>query len=405
MEEPGRLRIPPLQPDRDLPVQTCTGPGEKCSDHTAMAEPELVPTGPGTVDRHTQNPEIATGSFNVPIGRSSSSDTGQQSTDGRLEAIRSSLGEQGLSSAARDLIIAGNRSTTHAAYKSAWNIWKNWCSTRNINPVSSDLNSVLEFLTHQFHEGKSASTIGVYRSMLSSTLGITLPVNERLGQHPQVCQLMAGVYNCRPPTPRYSNTWNPDGVLEYLKSTPVLDLLELSKKLVTLLALTTLRRCSELASISLNSISFSSQGTSFILLKPLKAQHSGPMKSITVGEWPTDIRICPVATMKEYIAICKPLRTISNSDRLFITTTKPHVPVSTATIGRWIKSTLQKSGVDTRVFSAHSTRGAAASKAAAKGTNIQSILDRGHWTKESTFARFYCRTVPDSAVEQSVLSL
>jgi hypothetical protein len=144
---------------------------------------------------------------------------------------------------------------------------------------------------------------------------------------------------------------------------------------------------------------------SFILLKPLKAQHSGPTKTITVGEWSTDIRICPVATMKEYIAISKPLRTVSNSDRLFFTTTKPHVPVSSATVGRWIKSTLQDCGVDTTVFSAHSTRGAAASKAAAKGTNIQSILDRGHWTKESTFARFYCRTVPDSTVEQSVLSL
>jgi len=206
--------------------------------------------------------------------------------------------------------------------------------------MSSSVNSVLEFLTHQFHEGKSASTIGVYRSMLSSTLGITLPVNDRLGQHPQICQLMAGIYNSRPPTPRYSNTWNPDGVLEYFKSTPALDLLQLSKKLVTLLALTTLRRCSELASISLNSISFSSRGISFILLKPLKAQHSGPTKTITVGEWSTDIRICPVATMKECIAISKPLRTVSNADRLFFTTTKPHIPVSSATVGRWIKSTL-----------------------------------------------------------------
>ena len=62
-----------------------------------------------------------------------------------------------------------------------------------------------------------------------------------------------------------------------------------------------------------------------------------------------------------------------------------------STIGRWIKEQLKEAGIDTSTFSAHSTRGAAASKAAASGISIQTILDQGQWPRESTFAHFYHR--------------
>ena len=32
----------------------------------------------------------------------------------------------------------------------------------------------------------------------------------------------------------------------------------------------------------------------------------------------------------------------------------------------------------------------------AQGIPVQSILDQGHWARESTFARFYKRTVPSN---------
>jgi hypothetical protein len=54
--------------------------------------------------------------------------------------------------------------------------------------------------------------------------------------------------------------------------------------------------------------------------------------------------------------------------------------------------------VDTSVFSAHFTRGAAASKAASAGVSIQTILKQGHWANESTFVKFYRR---DTAIDQN----
>jgi hypothetical protein len=52
---------------------------------------------------------------------------------------------------------------------------------------------------------------------------------------------------------------------------------------------------------------------------------------------------------------------------------------------------LKETGINTAIFSAHSVRGAASSKAAAAGVPIQSILNQGHWASESTFAKFYRR--------------
>ncbi|KAI9562463.1 hypothetical protein GHT06_009896 [Daphnia sinensis] len=58
------------------------------------------------------------------------------------------------------------------------------------------------------------------------------------------------------------------------------------------------------------------------------------------------------------------------------------------------KEQLKEASIDTTTFSAHSTRGAAASKAAASGIPIQAVLNQGHWFRESTFAKFYKRDIP-----------
>ena len=49
--------------------------------------------------------------------------------------------------------------------------------------------------------------------------------------------------------------------------------------------------------------------------------------------------------------------------RLFIAARKP---VTSATIGHWLKNFTEQSGIDTSIFMAHSTRGAATFKASAE---------------------------------------
>ena len=39
-----------------------------------------------------------------------------------------------------------------------------------------------------------------------------------VGKHPLVCRFMKGVYNQRPPQPRYSSTWDVGVVLDHIRS-------------------------------------------------------------------------------------------------------------------------------------------------------------------------------------------
>ena len=70
-----------------------------------------------------------------------------------------------------------------------------------------------------------------------------------IGQHPLVTRLLKGVYNLRPPQPRYSDTWNVDMVIRHLQSlgnNSKLTLKVLGQKLALLMALVEASRSSEL---------------------------------------------------------------------------------------------------------------------------------------------------------------
>ena len=62
-----------------------------------------------------------------------------------------------------------------------------------------------------------------------------------------------------------------------------------------------------------------------------------------------------------------------------------------SSIGRCIKTLLEKAGADTKQFSTHSTRNASTSKAASIPVDI--ILATAGWKEGSTFRRFYNKPV------------
>ena len=96
------------------------------------------------------------------------------------------------------------------------------------------------------------------------------------------------------------------------------------------------------------------------------------------------------------------LTNANNESKLFICLRKPQKEVSGSTIGRWVKNYLSLAGVNSHNFSAHSTRGAAASKAASLGVPIDSILATASWSSQSTFARFYHRPLDAPTVAGAV---
>ena len=70
---------------------------------------------------------------------------------------------------------------------------------------------------------------------------------------------------------------------------------------------------------------------------------------------------------------------------------KPFHPASSATIARWIKSTLTKVGIDTAVFNAHSTRTASTLAAEEARASIPEILKAADWSSNLVFKSFCYR--------------
>ena len=79
---------------------------------------------------------------------------------------------------------------------------------------------------------------------------------------------MKGVYNLRPPQPKYSKTWDVEIVLRYLRSMELNDKLTLkalSQKLALLFALVEASRSSELQALDLRFRVYKPEGVRFQL--------------------------------------------------------------------------------------------------------------------------------------------
>ena len=121
------------------------------------------------------------------------------------------------------------------------------------------MNDVLKFLQSFYNKELSYSTIKTARSALSNYLmGATFSgTNYTMTNHPFIVRYMKGVFNSRKPSPRYSETWDVNVVLNYMALLCPLDKLsqkEHSLKLVVLLALTSGQRCQTLKFLDIISI-------------------------------------------------------------------------------------------------------------------------------------------------------
>ena len=72
---------------------------------------------------------------------------------------------------------------------------------------------------------------------------------------------------------------------------------------------------------------------------------------------------------------------------------KPHAPISKDTVSRWLKTVLFEAGVETKIFTAHSTRAAKVSHDYYNGVNVEDILKQVGWSNNRTFEKFYKKVI------------
>ena len=85
--------------------------------------------------------------------------------------------------------------------------------------------------------------------------------------------------------------------------------------------------------------------------------------------------------------------------QLLIIYIRPYNLVFVDTVSRRLKEFLRLSGIDTSLFTWHSTRAVSASKAKQLVLSLPEILKRDQWTNKATFENFYTKPIVDNSVE------
>ena len=125
---------------------------------------------------------------------------------GCMASFRKEVSKQGFSEEVSKILQASWRQKTTCQYESAWKAWSRWYDQRQVNPFSTSLNVILEFLAELLHKGYKYRTIRVYRSTISN---LHQPIDGIvIGKHPLMSKFMKEVYSMCPSEPNLK-TWAP----------------------------------------------------------------------------------------------------------------------------------------------------------------------------------------------------
>lgn len=134
------------------------------------------------------------------------------------------------------------------------------------------------------------------------------------GGHLLVTQLMKGMFNSRPPKPKYSHTWDVTLVTKYLASLGSNRLLSLKHLSLKLAMLFCLERVSALRKLDLVHCRILPEGMEFVLSATHKSGSPYQLTKAFFARFPSNSRLCLVETSGSYL---KATRAIHQVFRLF----------------------------------------------------------------------------------------
>ena len=327
-----------------------------------------------------------------------------------LSFMRRLYKNRGFSERATNIVLQSWRQSSQKQYDAHIRKWLLFCTKRQADPICPTISMAVDFLTSLYDEGLSYSSINSARCALSAILESPTSAYPTFGEHPDVKRFMKGIFQSRPPLPRYCKTWDVNLVLQYIGTmgnSQELSLKDLTLKLVMLIALTTAQRGQSLQLLDTQNMVQEETAYTFMLNSNLKQSKPGKSTSelvIKLNAYPHDRNLCVVNACSVYLERTKLLR--GSESRLLITHQKPHKKASRDTIRRWIQQMMIKAGIDINVYKPHSVRSAAASKAKAANASLVEIMQTAGWSSAATFAKFYDREIEQgSSFADSVLSL
>ena len=165
-------------------------------------------------------------------------------------------------------------------------------------------------------------------------------------------------------------------------------------------ALITASRSSSLAKLDLKFRLFVGNGVYFKIADLTKcSRQEHPGQKIFFASFPPDSKLCFCTYLKVHIERTKTSCPTKSGSKhpLFLSYIKPHGPVTSTTLARWVKSTIAEAGIDTTKFKASS------SAAYEAGVALPDIMEAADWSTSSTFTKFYHKPVCKSSFAKAVL--
>ncbi|XP_028392200.1 uncharacterized protein LOC114531256 [Dendronephthya gigantea] len=317
--------------------------------------------------------------------------------------IRERIKRHGLTSSTTDIVMASWRTGTAKQYSIYLTKWKTYCDNEGVDMFCPGVMHAVEFLGSLYASGLSYSAINTARSALSTILPMENGVT--FGDHPLVSRTMKGIFELRPALPRYSEIWDVNVVLNYLKNQGIpaaLSLKQLTLKLTMLLCLLTGQRCQTVHSMDIKYMQKMTDRYRITIQQKLKQTKSGKhIDPIELMAFDEDPGLCVVQHLDEYIERTAKLR--DKHTQLLISYVKPHRSISKDTVARWVREVLKSSGINTDVYGAHSSRAASTSFCHRKGLDMVTIMKSAGWSNSGTFARFYGKPLEQSNFGQTVV--
>lgn len=309
---------------------------------------------------------------------------------GCRHVVREALKMKNVPDEAIIIMLSSLSDSSIKQYNSSLEKWWSFCRKNNVDPYKSDIPDILKFLTQEFQRNASHGTLNCCRSAIALLQG------PEIGEDPRMKRFFKGITKLRPTKPKFESTWDPKLVLDHVSQwgpNEEIPLKKLTLKLVTLLALITGQRMQTLSLIDIKNVQRTERFMEIKIPDRIKTSSlNRKQPALVVPYYKEDKSICVASALETYLSRTKQLR--NTVTRLFIATKKPYNAVSSQTLSRWIKNTLDTSGVDKNIFDAYSTRHASTSAAKRNGVNIEAIKKAARWTNSSrTFARFYDRDI------------
>ena len=280
--------------------------------------------------------------------------------------------------------------STQKQYACALSKWARFISLNNVPPTSPSADQCLCFFQSMFEQGASYGSINATRSFLSAFVKID---NMPAGEHPLITRFLKGVSNLRPSRPRYTQTWDPSGVLLFLKAwgpTDELPLDKLTKRLLLTFLLATGQRLQALHHLKAEDISWGPEECTIVYTTKLKT--NDPQKNPLQLHFRkySDSALCIYSHLLQYLP-----KTAAARPYVIGTIRAPHTRASPDTSVS-VRETLTDAGVDTKAFTAYACRHASMSAASRGNVPTSLIMQSAGW-RSTTFSRFYDRPVQPSS--------